>query len=83
MITSTGGIDDAGMIPWDFSVAVTGTPPSVTNASVSASPRPMWTPPSTWPSRSVGFIARPTSWAAITRASRPSSSRITTCVAQP
>ena len=83
MMTSTGGIAAAGRIPSDLSVVVTGTESSVTNASVSARPRPMWTPPSTWPSRSVGFIARPTSWAATTRARRPSSSRITTWVAQP
>ena len=72
-----------GMMCSDFSVVVTGTPPSTTNSSESAWPRPMCTPPSIWPSASVGLIARPTSWAATTFASRPSSSRTTTCVAQP
>jgi hypothetical protein len=42
---------------------------------------PMWTPPSIWPSTSVGLIALPTSWAAMTFARRPSSSSVTTCVA--
>ncbi len=65
----------------DFSVSFCGTPPSTTNSSESAWPRPMCRPPSIWPSTSVGLIARPTSWAAITFSSRPSSSRITTCVA--
>ena len=34
--TSTGGMPAAGMMPSDLSVSVTGTPPSITNASVSA-----------------------------------------------
>src|SRR2546421_2882229 len=32
-------------------------------SSISASPRPMYTLPSTWPSTRSGLIARPTSWA--------------------
>ena len=43
---------------------------------------PMCTAPSIWPSSSVGLIALPTSWAAITFSIRPSSSSSTTCVAQ-
>ena len=67
----------------DFSVSVTGRPPSTTYSSDSAWPSPMCMPPSTWPSASVGLIARPTSCAATIFTRRPSSSRIATCVAQP
>ena len=67
----------------DFSVSVTGTPPSTTNSSVSACPRPMWIAPSIWPSSSVGLIAFPTSCAATIFSSGPSSSRIATCVPTP
>ena len=82
-IVSTGGMPAAGMMPRDFSVSVTGTPSRRTNSSLRAWPRPMWTPPSTWPSASVRFMTRPTSWAAMTRAIAPASSRMTTWVAQP
>ena len=82
-IVSTGGIVAAGMIPSDLSVSVSGMPPTTRNSSVSAMPRPMCTAPSTWPRRSVGLSALPTSWAAITRSIRPASSSVTTWVAQP
>ncbi len=78
---STSGIPVGGMMWSDFSVRVTGTPPSTTNSSDSAWPRPMCTAPSIWPSTSIGLIALPTSCAATTFTTRPSSSRIATCVA--
>ena len=45
-----GGRDDAER---DLSVSVTGIPSRTTYSSLGAWPRPMWTPPTTWPSSSV------------------------------
>ena len=73
----------AGTMPSDFSVVVTGCRLRRRTPRSARSPSPMWTAPSIWPSSSVGLIALPTSCAATIFSIRPSSSRITTCVAQP
>src|SRR5206468_8543348 len=70
----------------DFDQGIAGLlcmPFRKTCSSMSASPRPMYTLPSTWPSTDSGLMARPTSWAiqtllTLTSPVRGSASRSTT-----
>ena len=62
-------------------VRESGRPLVEVKSSDSAYPSPMCTPPSICSAHSLGLIARPTSLATTTRATVPSSPRMTTCAA--
>jgi len=80
-MTSTFGMSLALTMPWSRSSRESGRPLVDVKFSDSAYPSPMCTPPSICSAHSLGLIARPTSLATTTRATMPSSSRMTTCVA--